>query len=153
MSIVHTSLNHQLRIPLAAEVHSRPSLRLVGPETLTHLAVYSRIDASVDTDLGPWQHELLTSLCQFFGVSGPNGGAKYFFHDFGNFRLQWEAHTEFATYTFAEHHAGNLQLDAWGEQVPLRHVPQKWLESLNGRVMAATHVLLRPLSMPRHRSS
>ena len=41
MSIAHSSLNHFLRIPLAAEVHSRPSLRLSDPETLTHLAVYS----------------------------------------------------------------------------------------------------------------
>ena len=142
MSIVNTSLNHQLRIPLAAEVHSRPSLRLLGPETLTHLAVYPQ-DAGVDADHRPWQHELLTSLCQFFGVAGPNGEAKYFFHDFGNFRLQWEAHTEFATYTFAEHHETNLGLDSWIEQVPLRHIPQKWLEALNGRVMAATHVLLQ----------
>ena len=146
MSIVNTSLNHVLRIPLAAEIHSRPSLRLSGPETLTHLAVYTREDASVDADHGPLQLALLSSLCQHFGVSGPSGGAKYFFHDFGNFRLQWEAHTEFATYTFAESHTAVLALDSWADQVPLRHVPQKWLEGLTGRVLVASHVLVQESS-------
>ncbi|MFP5390432.1 MAG: DUF3422 family protein [Gammaproteobacteria bacterium] len=143
MSIVNTSLNHELRIPLAAEVHSRPSLRLTGPETLTHLAVYTRTTASLDEDHRPVQHALLTELCQHFGVTAPHADARYFFHDFGNFRLQWEAHTEFATYTFAEHHAQQLSIETGFEMVPLRHVPQRWLESLSGKVMAATHVLLQ----------
>ena len=143
MSIVNTSLNHQLRIPLAAEIHSRPSLRLIGPETLTHLAVYTRDTASVDDDHGPVQHALLAALCQHFGVSGPGPGAKYFFYDFGNFRLQWEAHTEFATYTFAEHHEQPLPIDTGFDLVPLRHVPAKWLETLAGKVLVATHVLLQ----------
>jgi uncharacterized membrane-anchored protein len=146
MSIVNTSLNHALRVPLAAEVHSRPSLRLLGPETLTHLAVYTRDTASRDDDHAPIQHALLAGLCEHFGVSGPGPGARYFFHDFGNFRLQWEAHTEFATYTFAEHHAGNLPIDTGFDLVPLRHVPAKWLEALNGKVLVATHLLLQQSS-------
>ncbi len=155
MSIVNTSLNHQLRVPLAAEIHSRPSLRLLGPETLTHLAVYTRDEVRVDADHGPLQHALLAALCQHFGVSGPSGDARYFFHDFGNFRLQWEAHTEFATYTFAERHQHNLSLDTAFDLVPLRHVPQKWLEALNGKVMVATHVLLQPSqeSLPEMRAA
>ncbi|MES2324423.1 MAG: DUF3422 domain-containing protein [Pseudomonadota bacterium] len=137
MSIVHSSLNHYLRIPLAAEVHSRPSLRLLGPETLTHLAVYTR-----EGEQAPFQHALLTELCLYFGVSGPNLDAKYYFHDFGTFRLQWESHTEFATYTFAEHRELAAPLEQSFDQVPLRHIPEKWLHSLNGTVMAATHVAL-----------
>ncbi|HZV66368.1 MAG TPA: DUF3422 domain-containing protein [Telluria sp.] len=137
MSIVHTSLNHPLRISLAAEVHSRPSLRVAGPESLTHLAVY------VEHDRGTLQHALLATLCRYFGVAGPAPEARYFFHDFGSFRLQWEAHTEFATYTFAEHHAQALPLEQAFERVPLRHIPQAWLESLDGKVMAASHVVLQ----------
>jgi uncharacterized membrane-anchored protein len=146
MSIVHTSLNHSLRIPLAAEVHSRPSLRLIGPETLTHLAVYLHDDEIAGFDHSLRQQELLASLCQYFGVSGPHPAAKYFFHDFGNFRLQWESHTEFATYTFAERHGQALALDVAFEQVPLRHVPEKWLQSLHGKVMVATHVVVQQSS-------
>ena len=146
MSIAHSSLNHHLRIPLAAEVHSRPSLRLMGPETLTHLAVYSREDAGIDADHGTFQHALLVELCMYFGVAGPHGDAKYFFHDFGPFRLQWESHTEFATYTFAEQREHPCAIAHLFDQVALRHVPEKWLHALNGTVMAATHVVMQHMS-------
>ncbi|HEY0063731.1 MAG TPA: DUF3422 domain-containing protein [Telluria sp.] len=142
MSIAHSSLNHFLRVPLAAEVHSRPSLRLTGPDTLTHLAVYQRSDLGVQGAHAPFQHEMLSALCQYFGVAGPHLDAKYFFHDFGSFRLQWEAHTEFATYTFAEQRAAVPALERAFDQVPLRHIPEKWLHGLNGTVMAATHLAL-----------
>src|SRR4051812_6305405 len=137
MSIVHPNLNHLLRVPLAAEVHSRPSLRLDGPETLTHFAVYTRTE---EGGHGPRHHELLAALCLHYGVSGPHLDAKYFFHDFGSFRLQWESHTEFSTFTFAERHAEALVLEQAFSQVPLRHIPRKWLQALEGTVMVATHV-------------
>ena len=146
MSIAHTSFNHALRIPLAAEVHSRPSLRLGGTETLTHLGVYAIDGEAGERAPHALQHALLAGLCLHFGVSAPQLDAKYFFHDFGNFRLQWESHTEFATYTFAEHHASPLGLDAAFGHVPLRHVPEKWLLSLEGKVMVATHVVLQQVS-------
>ena len=149
MSIAHSSLNHTLRIPLAAEVHSRPSLRLTGPETLTHLAVYSG-----GAGHAAFQHELLAALCQHFGVAGPTLDAKYFFHDFGAFRLQWESHTEFATYTFAEARRAVESPDHAFDQVALRHIPEKWLHSLQGTVMAATHVVLQTFetSLPEMRA-
>ena len=149
MSIVPSSFNHELRTPLAAEVHSRPSLRLAGPDTLTHLAVLAR-----DGDGGDVQHALLAGLCLHFGVAAPGPQAKYFFHDFGNFRLQWEAHTEFATYTFAEQHGAALEMARAFDQVPLRHIPQEWLMGLDGKVMVAAHVLLQAgtTSLPEMRS-
>ena len=144
MSIAYPNLNHTLRTPLAAEVHSRPSLRLTGPETLTHLAVYLRDSSRAGVEDAREQLALLVSLCREFGMAGPGPGARYFFHDFGSFRLQWEAHTEFATYTFAERQAAPPPLGQAFDQVPLRHVPQKWLHALAGHVMVATHVSLLP---------
>ncbi len=148
MSIAHTSFNHVLRIPLAAEVHSRPSLRLNGPETLTHLAVYSceEGDSDSDSDQSAAQHALLAELCLPFGVSAPHPEARYFFHDFGSFRLQWESHTEFSTYTFAERHERKMSPEDAFVQVPLRHIPETWLLGLTGKVMVATHVVLQQAS-------
>ncbi|MGZ8289038.1 MAG: DUF3422 family protein [Telluria sp.] len=142
MATAQTNLNHILRAPLAAEVHSRPSLRLSGHEQLTHLAVYLRDNGHPMHDHAGQQHELLGALCLHFGVSGPTRDARYFFHDFGAFRLQWEAHTEFATYTFAERLDTPLPLERAFELVPLRHVPAQWLQSLAGRIMVATHVAM-----------
>ncbi|HEX8613951.1 MAG TPA: DUF3422 domain-containing protein [Telluria sp.] len=146
MSISHATFNHALRIPLAAEVHSRPSLRLTGPETLTHLAVYAREAGDADAHQLAAQNQLLAGLCRHFGVAPPHPQARYFFHDFGSFRLQWESHTEFSTYTFAEQRAHPVAAEHAFEQVPLRHIPDEWLLSLEGKVMAATHVTLQQVS-------
>lgn len=132
------SLNHRLRVPLAAEIHSRPFLRLEAPEILSHLAVCTADDAAGASA----QHALLVALCAHFGVAGPHTDAKYFFHDFGRFRLKWECHTEFATYTFAERLEEGLATGAALARAPVRHVPHEWLERLAGRVMVAAHVLL-----------
>ncbi|WP_034294752.1 DUF3422 family protein [Herbaspirillum sp. RV1423] len=140
MSIVYASLNHPQRVALAAEVHSRPFLHLKAPESLTHLAVYLRDQA------GASQHVLLTDLCVHFGVTAPGIDAKHFFHDFGRFRLKWECHTEFASYTFAQSHDTELTTDEAFSDVPLRHVPQQWLLALQGKIMVAAHVVLERAS-------
>lgn len=146
MSISYTQLNHPLRIPLAAEIHSRPSLRLRAPEALTHLAVYPKSDRISGSNNGDVQSDILTSFCGYFGVASPAGDAKYFFHDFGRFRLKWECHTEFATYTFVENENGEDSSEhgvaqAFG-RVPIKHLPQQWLLDLRGKIMVAAHVVL-----------
>lgn len=147
MSIVYSRLNHALRVPLAAEIHSRPFLRLDAPESLTHLAVYTH-DAGVSGSTASQQHATLAALCSHFGVTAPVADAKYFFHDFGRFRLKWECHTEFATYTFAERHEDELPLAEAFLRAPLYQVPQEWLLSLQGKIMVAAHVVLDKTNGP-----
>jgi hypothetical protein len=80
----------------------------------------------------------------------PHAQARYFFHDFGRFRLKWECHTEFATYTFVER-ASLIRLAIWPCSMPLQHVPQEWLAGLHGKIIVAAHVLLckgTPTTMP-----
>lgn len=140
--MIFSSLNHALRVPLAAEVHSRPFLHLHGPEAITHLAVYAgngRPAGGVNSGI---QHAILAALCGHFGVSGPAAEAKFFFHDFGRFRLKWECHTEFATYTFSQRHDSAPEIEHAFERMPLQQVPQQWLASLDGKIMVATHVVL-----------
>ncbi|MFZ6772265.1 DUF3422 family protein [Undibacterium sp. SXout7W] len=151
MSLTYTQLNHPLRVPLAAEVHSRPSLRLRTPELITHLAVYATGDAHLGGDNLRTQQAILASFCAHFGVASISGEAKYFFHDFGRFRLKWECHTEFATYSFVEHNdeLNAIVPDDWVgsrifERVPLRHLPQQWLAELHEKIMVAAHVALVP---------
>lgn len=150
MALNYTHINHPLRIPLAAEIHSRPSLRLRSPELLTHFAIFTPGEGEGGADNLSQQLSILTDFCTHFGVAAPAAGAKYFFHDFGRFRLKWECHTEFATYSFldnadesgAEAAPSLKQVDRIFDQVPLRHVPQQWLASLEGKVMVAAHVAL-----------
>ncbi len=153
MSIVYASLNHPQRVALAAEVHSRPFLHLSAPESLNHLAVYLRDQAGTGADTNAnhhvtFQHALLSDLCLHFGVTAPGMDAKHFFHDFGRFRLKWECHTEFASYTFAQSHDAALTTDEAFAAAPLRHVPQQWLLALQGKIMVAAHVVLE--QAPEH---
>ena len=142
MSIVFSSLNHSLRVPLAAEIHSRPFLKLEAPELISHFAVYRIADNGTGVPLGHSHHATLGALCKHFGVSAPAGDAKYFYHDFGRFRLKWECHTEFSTYTFAGRPAGEVATEQAFEQMPVTHLPQEWLLTLQGRLMVAAHVVL-----------
>jgi uncharacterized membrane-anchored protein len=142
MSIVYSSLNHAMRVPLAAEVHSRPFLYLNAPESITHLAVYSRNGVEPGNSNAVMQHASLADLCAHFGVAAPSAEAKYFYHDFGRFRLKWECHTEFATYTFAERHEEELAAADAFVRMPLSQIPQQWLVSLQGKIMVAAHVVL-----------
>lgn len=128
--ILSTKLNHPLRLPLAGEVHARPFVHMEGPVRVTHLAVFQE-------GLALSEHlRLLTSLCERFSVPGPAAGAVHYFHDFGAFRLKWERHTEFSTYTLIED----------GESVepfsspPIRHVPHDWLVNLTDKLLVALQI-------------
>lgn len=140
--MIFSSLNHPLRVPLAAEVHSRPFLHLHGPEAITHLAVYAGNGKPAGGINSAVQHAFLADLCSHFGVAAPADEAKFFFHDFGRFRLKWECHTEFATYTFAQRQDTAPEIEQAFERMPLQQVPQHWLASLDGKIMVATHVVL-----------
>ena len=147
MSIVYSSLNHALRVPLAAEIHSRPFLKLEAPELISHFAVYRSPEAGAGVPSGHTHHATLGALCKHFGVAPPGGDAKYFYHDFGRFRLKWECHTEFSTYTFAarapEGADGRpLSTEQAFRGMPATQLPQEWLLTLQGRLMVAAHVVL-----------
>ena len=134
------SLNHPARVPLAAEIHSRPFLRLDAPEAISHLAVCH--GAQGEAPQARLQHDLLAALCGHFGVAAPAPGSSHFFHDFGSFCLKWERHTEFATYTFAASLPPDLALHEAFARMPLAFVPAAWLAQLEGSLMAAAHVAL-----------
>ncbi len=147
MPIVFSTLNHPLRVPLAAEVHSRPPMRLEAPERITHLAIHGRNEPLPPAEKRGMQSALLAAFCVHYGVTPPSGSAKYFFHDFGRFRLKWECHTEFAGYTFVSSGAPLGGIDAAVDNklfshMPSSDVPQDWLLSLQGKLLVATHVVL-----------
>lgn len=143
--IDYSQLNHPLRIPLAAEIHSRPFLQLRTPENLTHFALFLEQTATASSTPHDVQHRILRDLCTHYGVPGPQSQARYFFHDFGRFRLKWECHTEFATYTFVERRETPVDRRNAYEHMPLEHVPKEWLAGLRGKLIVAAHIVLDAL--------
>lgn len=142
MPIVFSTLNHPLRVPLAAELHSRPPIRLNAPEKITHLAIHGRNEPLSAGDKLGLQSALLGEFCAHFGVPAPGGHAKYFFHDFGRFRLKWECHTEFASYTVV---SATSPLSAYATpfaNMPSAELPEAWLLALGKRLIVAAHLVL-----------
>jgi uncharacterized membrane-anchored protein len=147
MAIVFPTLNHPLRVPLSAEIHSRPPIRLEAPERITHLGIFGRNEPEENKTVGV-QTQLLADLCIHYGVIPPVVEAKYFFHDFGRFRLKWECHSEFSSFTFVSSVHGDSKPDGLFERMPSEELPQEWLLRLQGKLMVATHIVLESSAMP-----
>ena len=146
MTIVFPTLNHPLRVPLAAEIHSRPPIRLEAPERITHLGIFGRNEPEENKTVG-MQTQLLADFCMHYGVTPPEVDAKYFFHDFGRFRLKWEGHSEFSSFTFVSSVHGDVKSEGLFERIPSEDLPHEWLLRLQGKLMVATHIVLESGAM------
>lgn len=130
--------DHPQRTLLNNEVHARPYERLTAPVRASYLALLTGIETAED------ERAHIKALCARNGVNPPAAGANHFSDDMGIFRLRWERHTEFSTYTFM--HAAPF--DSPFDDAPIKHVPEDWLMQLRGEVLTAVHVALEPSSKP-----
>ncbi len=122
--------DHPLRKILNDEVHARP------PESLG-----DRVSISFFALVGDNGSQAVKDLCADFGVVPPEENASHFSSDFGRFRLKWERHTEFSRFKFIS--GGNAPRELFHNEA-LAHVPQQWLGSLPGQIIAANHLELVP---------
>ncbi len=122
--------DHPLRQTLAGELHARPYGRVSSPVQISHLALVSGEGSAADEV----QH--LKSLCSHFQVAPPPEDAALFTADLGPFRLKWERHTEFSSYTFINE--GPFETPF--KDPAITAVPKDWLEAAPGRVIAALHI-------------
>lgn len=131
-------MDHPLRSALIEEVHARPFVALEPPEQASHLALVSGEDGAA----ADFAH--LVRLCQRYGLSSPPDGSKHFTCDFGTFRLKWERHGEFCTYTFFSHKPFEQPFS-----IPaISTVPCDWLEALPGKRLVAVHLAVEPRDRP-----
>jgi uncharacterized membrane-anchored protein len=132
--------DHPLRHVLNNELHARPPVAVRPPERISHLAIHSGEPGAAD------DHACLLALCERYGVTPPQAGVNHFAHDFGPFRLKWERHTEFVTYTFvAAASGGEEPFDAPAIEL----VARDWLAQMPDRVLVAAHVAVAPRDAPQ----
>ncbi len=125
---------HPLRRHLSEEIHARPPEMLRSPCRLSHLAAITG-EGSLETD-----HAHLTTLCGYFKVAPPAAGVNHFSQDFGPFRLKWERHTEFSSYTIID----QTPFDEPFKDTPLEKLPKDWLDAAPGELISACHVVVEP---------
>jgi uncharacterized membrane-anchored protein len=132
--------DHALRFELAGEVHARPHEALAAPLRASHVAVL------VDAAAREREHAHVAALCREAGVAPPEAKAIHFSADLGAFRMRWERHTEFSSYTFICAGLGPARFT----QTAASRVPAEWLAAIPGRTLAAAHaeILERSTPMP-----
>ncbi len=121
---------HALRKVLYRDMLARPSGLFRSPARFSLLAMLSG-EHGADKD-----RDHVAALCETLNVEPPAVDANHFAADMGRFRLKWERHTEFTTYTFFiegpfTHPFDDAVIDA---------VPKPWLASVPGETLVATHL-------------
>ena len=85
---------HPLRHTLSDEIHARPPTPLQTPELVTYLA-FLHHDGSAERE-----RPHLEALADQLGLATPDAASPHMTLDAGTFRLKWERHNEFSSYTF-----------------------------------------------------
>lgn len=127
---MHLPPNHPQRFDLNNEVHARPSEPLEAPLRVSYIALYG---ARRDDDLEP-----VRQLARQYGAPQPEPGTSHYSAHFGQFRLRFERHTEFARYMFVVPGVPAAPFD----EPAIGQVPKEWIGKLPGETIAAVHAVL-----------
>ncbi len=130
---------HPLRFTLNNELHAGPYELLAAPVQASHLALLRGNDGTDE------EHRLIAQLCDRYGMNPPPAHANHFRAKLGSFRLKWERHAEFSTYTFF--HAAPFETPF--ADPAINYVPKEWLASLPGEIVVAIHLALDHSSRPQ----
>ncbi len=124
--------DHPDRIRLNNELHARPFYTLPTPARISHVAMLTGEGG------GAADREHVIRMCERIGVDPPAPDARHFVIDGGSFRLRWERHAEFSTYTVIVPRLGEdpFRYPAIGK------VPGEWLRGLPGQRLVAVHLAL-----------
>lgn len=123
---------HELRFKLHSELHTRAEELLDSPSQISQVVLLSD---DTKTEL---ERKLLAQLCERYGVTPPTVHCNQFDAVLGVYRIKWERHTIYSTYTFFH----SAPFETPFAEPAISHVPKEWLASLPGEIISATHIAL-----------
>jgi uncharacterized membrane-anchored protein len=129
---------HPERVALSNELHARPFPMLLAPSSAASIAI-ERDAGQQNAD-----RDHLLALLDRYGAAHPAPDASHHSVDLGKFRLKWERHSEFVTYTlFADQvseppFSGDL----------FKYFPTEWREQSPGRVLSSILVRVEAAETP-----
>ncbi len=130
--------NHNERFNLHNEVHARAPITLKLPVTSSFIAL------SLTSEERKLERIHLKKLCDRYNISGPKEGSAHFRATLDSFKMSWEQHAEFSTYSFYDLN----NTDEPFSKVALAQVPIDWLNQLPGKTMVAAHASIINADMP-----
>lgn len=135
--------DHPQRYALANELHARPFPTFAAPGEVLFLAI-KRPQAAAKRDRAADRAHLI-SLLDRYGGPHPQPDATHYMGMLGKYRVKWECHTEFVTYTFFAEGLSGQAFDPSRFDI----FPSDWLQSAPGLCM--TSVLLRVEELPEQK--
>jgi len=126
--------DHPLRHALAAELHARPFEAIEAPGRVLFLALKHADETRARDRAADMAH--LTALIDRHAGAHPDPDANHHTAELGRFRLKWERHTEFVSYTLIEARPA----PAMFQDELAAHFPQDWLAEASGQVIAAIQI-------------
>ena len=130
---------HPLRVALHNEIHARPPEAMTAPVAISHVVMVC------DAAQRQASRVHVAALLRDHHLPPPDESSTHIRMDLGGFRLRWELHTEFVTYTFMRPMEGDT-LNEREPQTAIDVVPQDWLEKLPGEALTSMHVWALPSS-------
>jgi uncharacterized membrane-anchored protein len=134
--------DHPLRYQLSNELHARPFPELAAPCHAAYLAIKKPEDAANRDRSLDWAH--LTDLLDRFGAQHPKPGATHFFGNLGRYKLKWEQHTEFVTYTIFVDGVAQRPFDKAAFDV----FPDDWLATAPGVCLTSAFIRVETMADP-----
>ncbi len=128
---------HAQRVALHNEVHARPPEAMEVPVAISHVVMACDAGQRADS----WAH--MAALARDHHLPAPDAATTHVRMDMGPYRVRWEMHTEFVTWTFTR----KISALHFGEQEPesaLLAVPQSWFASMPGQSLAQVHLWALP---------
>jgi uncharacterized membrane-anchored protein len=132
--------SHPQRIALHNEIHARPPEAMTAPLAISHLVMLG------DAHEREASRSHLAALLRDHHLPLPDAQSTHIRMDLGAFRIRWELHTEFVTWTFSR----AIDAKGFGEREPataIEAVPQAWLEALPGQCLVSLHLWVLPTAV------
>jgi uncharacterized membrane-anchored protein len=128
---------HPQRVALHNEVHARPPEAMSPPLAISHIVMVGGADEREAS------RAHLAALLRDHHLPQPDGQSTHIRMDLGAFRIRWELHTEFVTWSFSR----AIESAGFGEREPptaIEAVPRQWLAQLPGQCLASLHLWVLP---------
>ena len=124
---------HPQRVTLHNEIHARPPEAMGVPLCISHIVM------ACDAAQREASRAHVAALARDHHLPQADAQCTHLRMDLGLYRLRWELHTEFVTWTFTR----PFNAEGFGEREPesaVDGVPQQWMEALPGQCLAGVHV-------------
>jgi uncharacterized membrane-anchored protein len=137
--MTHRPTQHPQRAALHNEIHARP------PEAMTVPLAISHVVMLCDAAQRAASREHVAALLRDHHLPQPDGLTTHLRMDMGQFRIRWELHTEFVSWTFMRELDPARSGDAANDPAPaIDAVPQDWVAALPGQCLTSLHLWVLP---------